>query len=32
MHRVRICPPLNISEEEIQKACTIILDVLNTMH
>ena len=25
----RICPPLNISEEEIRKACRIILEVLN---
>jgi acetylornithine/N-succinyldiaminopimelate aminotransferase len=28
----RICPPLNISEEEIQKACAIIIEVLNKMH
>ncbi len=26
---LRICPPLTISEAEIQKACTIIMDVLN---
>jgi acetylornithine/N-succinyldiaminopimelate aminotransferase len=31
-HAFRVCPPLNISEEEIRKACTIIMDVLNTMH
>jgi acetylornithine/N-succinyldiaminopimelate aminotransferase len=31
-HAFRICPPLNISEEEIRKACAIIMDVLNTMH
>ncbi len=28
----RICPPLNISEEEIRNACTIIMEVLNKMH
>jgi acetylornithine/N-succinyldiaminopimelate aminotransferase len=27
-HAFRICPPLNISEGEIRKACTIILQVL----
>jgi acetylornithine/succinyldiaminopimelate/putrescine aminotransferase len=26
---LRICPPLTISEDEIRKACTIIIDVLN---
>jgi acetylornithine/N-succinyldiaminopimelate aminotransferase len=31
-HAFRICPPLNISEEEIRKACAIIIEVLNTMH
>jgi acetylornithine/N-succinyldiaminopimelate aminotransferase len=31
-HAFRICPPLNISEEEIRKACAIILSVLNTIH
>ncbi len=31
-HAFRVCPPLNISKEEIQKACAIIMDVLNTMH
>jgi acetylornithine/N-succinyldiaminopimelate aminotransferase len=31
-HAFRICPPLNISEEEIQKACAIIIQVLNRMH
>jgi acetylornithine/N-succinyldiaminopimelate aminotransferase len=28
----RICPPLNISEEEIRKACEIIMEVLNSTH
>jgi acetylornithine/N-succinyldiaminopimelate aminotransferase len=27
-HAFRICPPLNISEEEIRKACAIIMEVL----
>ncbi len=27
----RICPPLNISDEEIRKACEIIIDVLDTI-
>jgi acetylornithine/N-succinyldiaminopimelate aminotransferase len=31
-HAFRVCPPLNISEGEIRKACTIIMYVLNTMH
>ncbi len=31
-HAFRICPPLNISEEEIRKACGIIMDVLNKTH
>jgi acetylornithine/N-succinyldiaminopimelate aminotransferase len=31
-HAFRICPPLNISEEEIRKACAIIIEVLNKMH
>jgi acetylornithine/N-succinyldiaminopimelate aminotransferase len=31
-HAFRVCPPLNISEEEIRKACEIIVNVLNTMH
>jgi acetylornithine/N-succinyldiaminopimelate aminotransferase len=31
-HAFRVCPPLNISEEEIRKACAIIMQVLNTMH
>ncbi len=31
-HAFRVCPPLNISEEEIQKACAIIIDVLNKLH
>lgn len=26
---LRICPPLTITEEEINKACTIIIDILN---
>ncbi len=29
-HAFRICPPLNISEEEIKEACKIILKVLNS--
>jgi acetylornithine/N-succinyldiaminopimelate aminotransferase len=32
VHAFRVCPPLNISEEEIQKACAIIMNVLNTKH
>jgi acetylornithine/N-succinyldiaminopimelate aminotransferase len=31
-HAFRVCPPLNISKEEIQKACAIIMQVLSTMH
>jgi acetylornithine/N-succinyldiaminopimelate aminotransferase len=31
-HAFRICPPLNISEEEVRKACGIIMQVLNTNH
>ncbi len=31
-HAFRICPPLNISDEEIRKACTIIINVLNTKY
>jgi acetylornithine/N-succinyldiaminopimelate aminotransferase len=31
-HAFRVCPPLNISEEEIRKACAIIIKVLNTVH
>jgi acetylornithine/N-succinyldiaminopimelate aminotransferase len=31
-HAFRICPPLNIGEEEIRKACGIIVQVLKTIH
>jgi acetylornithine/N-succinyldiaminopimelate aminotransferase len=31
-HAFRICPPLNIGEEEIRKACDIIMQVLSKMN
>ena len=31
-HAFRICPPLNIGEADIIKACAFIIDVLNKMH
>ena len=30
-HAFRVCPPLNISEDEIKKACEIINDILETI-
>ena len=31
-HAFRICPPLNINEQEIRKACGIIMEVLTQIN